>query len=602
MKSKIYYNIIALCFISFQTWAQGSYKVENFKNVNSSYLDFSPIPYKNGIIFTSTRDSSCECKDRVANDNYTDLYFANFSSNKINQLEGDLNGIHHDGVASATSDGNTLFISRTDKKGKRKDKVKDSKIYSLSQAGDSWVKSMEVSFNNSEWATCHPSISADGTKIYFASSRPGGYGGMDIWVVTKAGDTWYEPKNLGSQINTAKNEVFPYISAKNELYFASNGQEGAKNLDIYKAWGDGFSKIERLDEPVNSENDDFGFSMKDEYSGYLSSNRPGGLGGDDIYKWEREKIEPRAISVIDARDFSQILKPTVTISAPDMETIVSTSEDVIMLTPDPKKTYTITVNKGGYDEKVTTVTGAEMIAATEYKIPINKTLPKGFITKVIIRSKANQQLLPNAKVKITKSCDGKTSDFIADASASAEFFVECNCNFTVTAMQDGFVEATNKFAGPDCNLAASKAVFVDLEPEPEKVYKKGDLIELKDIHYDYDKHNIRPDAAAILDELVAIMKKYPSMEIDFGSHTDSRGSDTYNKSLSQRRTDSAKAYLVSQGIEQHRIVASGYGETVLLNQCKNGVRCSDEEHQINRRTEVRVIKINEENVEVRNSK
>jgi outer membrane protein OmpA-like peptidoglycan-associated protein len=89
------------------------------------------------------------------------------------------------------------------------------------------------------------------------------------------------------------------------------------------------------------------------------------------------------------------------------------------------------------------------------------------------------------------------------------------------------------------------------------------------------------------------------MEIDFGSHTDSRGSDVYNKNLSQRRTDAAKAYLVQKGIAANRVVASGYGEDRLLNQCKNGVKCSDEEHQMNRRTEVKVIKINEENVEVR---
>jgi outer membrane protein OmpA-like peptidoglycan-associated protein len=164
-------------------------------------------------------------------------------------------------------------------------------------------------------------------------------------------------------------------------------------------------------------------------------------------------------------------------------------------------------------------------------------------------------------------------------------------------MQKGYTETTSTFNGPDCNVAAPKAVVVELEPE--KVYKKGDLITLRDIYYDYDKSYIRPDAALVLDDLVAIMQKYPSMEIDFGSHTDSRGSDVYNKNLSQRRTDAAKAYLVQKGIAANRVVASGYGEDRLLNQCKNGVKCSDEEHQMNRRTEVKVIKINEENVEVR---
>jgi outer membrane protein OmpA-like peptidoglycan-associated protein len=599
MKLKIFFNIMFLSFICLSAKAQDRYEIENFAKVNSSHLDFSPIPYKNGIIFTSTRDSACECKDRMANDNYTDLYFADFSTSKIDQLKGDLNGVHHDGVAFPAKDG-ALFISRTNKKGKRKDGVKDSKIYRLSGEGERWVNGAEVSFDNSEWATCHPTLSADGQKMYFASSRPGGYGGMDIWVATRSGDTWFEPKNMGNKVNTAKNEVFPYISTTNELYFASNGQEGAQGLDIYKASGEAFASIMRLPEPMNTEADDFGFAINsDATTGYLSSNRAGGKGGDDIYKWLFIKAEKRAISVIDALDLSQIPSPAITITAPDKEPLAFTSEDVITIAPDPNTTYTITISKPGYDSKVITVTGADLLATPEYKVPIGKSKPKGYLTKVIIKSRATQVLLPNAKVKIIKLCDGKMTEVLADANGSTELFLECNCNFTVNVEQTGYVPTASNFNGPDCNKAAPSAFVVELDAE--KVYKKGDLITLRDIYYDYDKDYIRPDAAAVLDDLVGIMQKYPSMEIDFGSHTDSRGSDLYNKNLSQRRTDSAKAYLVKKGIAANRVVATGYGEERLLNQCKNGVKCNDTEHQMNRRTEVKVTKIQEENVEVRKS-
>ncbi len=598
MRLKIFFNLICLSLICLSAKAQDRYEVENFTKVNSSHLDFSPIPYKNGIIFTSTRDSTCECKDRIAKDNYTDLYFADFSTSKIEQLKGDLNGIHHDGVATASKDG-ALYISRTAKKGKRKDGVKDSKIYRLSENNERWVNDIEVPFNNSEWATCHPSISADGQRIYFASSRPGGYGGMDIWVTTRFGDSWNEPKNLGNKINTAKNEVFPYISATKELYFASNGQEGAQGLDIYKASGDGFSTIMRLAEPLNSENDDFGFAMNsDGTSGYFSSNRTGGKGGDDIYKWLFIKGEIRAISVIDALDLSQIPNPVITITAPDKEPLTFTSQDIISIAPEPNVTYTITISKAGYDSKVINISGADLLASPEYKVPLAKTKPLGYVTKILVKSRATQAFLPSAKVKIVKQCNGNVTEQIADANGSTELFMECNCKFTVMAMQTGYDETTSNFVGPDCNKDAPTNPFV-VTLEPVKVYKKGDLITLRDIYYDYDKSYIRPDAASVLDDLIAIMQKYPSMEIDFGSHTDSRGSDTYNKSLSQRRTDAAKAYLVEKGIASNRVIASGYGEERLLNQCKNGIKCNDEEHQMNRRTEVKVIKIQEENVEVR---
>lgn len=619
MNSKIFLNILCLCCISFLAQAQDKYEVENFTKVNSSHLDFSPIPYKNGIIFTSTRDSSCECQDAntkanprgglvaqkglfkkrvdAAMDNYTDLYFADFSANDIKKLKGDLNGIHHDGVATVL--GNALYISRTNQKGRRTDRIKDSKIYKLKGENIDWNNKAEVQFNSNDWATCHPSITADGKKLFFASSRPGGFGGMDIWVVQRIGEGWSEPRNLGSKVNTAKNELFPYISAANELFFASNGHEGALGLDIFKATENDFSKITRLAEPINSENDDFGFAMNsDGTSGYLSSDRAGGKGGDDIYKWVFKKAEIRAISVIDAIDKSMIKAPTVSISAPGIETINSSIEDIVSITPDPETTYTIVINKGGYDSKTITVSGADLLASPEYKVPIEKAKPLGYLTKVIVKSSTTQELLPNAKLKIVKSCNGNVSEQIADANAAAEIFVECNCSFTVTAMQNGYDEGTSTFNGADCSKPAPTTALV-VELAPKKVYKQGDLITLKDIYYDYDRSEIRADAALILDELVAIMLKYPSMEIDFGSHTDSRGSDIYNKNLSQRRTDAAKVYLVSKGVAANRVIASGYGEDRLLNRCKNGVKCNDEEHQLNRRTEVRVTKISEENVEVR---
>ena len=115
---------------------------------------------------------------------------------------------------------------------------------------------------------------------------------------------------------------------------------------------------------------------------------------------------------------------------------------------------------------------------------------------------------------------------------------------------------------------------------------------MENIYYDYDKWNILPESAAELDKLVKIMKDNPGWKVELGSHTDSRGSDAYNMTLSQKRSDSAVAYIVDHGISKDRITAKGYGETQLVNRCANGVQCSDEEHRQNRRTEFKILEMN----------
>ncbi|HTL81170.1 MAG TPA: OmpA family protein, partial [Bacteroidia bacterium] len=116
-------------------------------------------------------------------------------------------------------------------------------------------------------------------------------------------------------------------------------------------------------------------------------------------------------------------------------------------------------------------------------------------------------------------------------------------------------------------------------------------IRLENIYYDYNKWNIRPDAAVELDKLVKIMQDNPQIKIELSSHTDSRGSDSYNMKLSQKRAQSAVDYIVSKGISKDRITAKGYGESVPLNRCTNGVKCTEDEWQFNRRTEFKVTKI-----------
>ena len=165
------------------------------------------------------------------------------------------------------------------------------------------------------------------------------------------------------------------------------------------------------------------------------------------------------------------------------------------------------------------------------------------------------------------------------------FVLDRNQAYTVLGQKQGYHADSAKVTTVGIIKSDTLEVALLLEP----VFKVGDSFALENIYYDFDKHNIRPDAAEILDELVRTMRDNPTLKIELSSHTDSRGSHAYNEALSQRRAQSAVDYLVSRGIARDRMVARGYGETRLVNHCADGVPCSREEHQANRRTEVTVL-------------
>ncbi len=144
----------------------------------------------------------------------------------------------------------------------------------------------------------------------------------------------------------------------------------------------------------------------------------------------------------------------------------------------------------------------------------------------------------------------------------------------------------------DISTVGMEPGVIELERHVDLTFEKieiGKAIKIENIYYDYDKSFIRKDAAIELDKIVSLLKDNPSIKIEMGSHTDARGSDSYNMKLSQRRAKSAMEYIISQGISKERMSWRGYGETVLVNNCKNGVDCDDQTHEENRRTEFKVV-------------
>src|SRR5699024_5015027 len=194
---------------------------------------------------------------------------------------------------------------------------------------------------------------------------------------------------------------------------------------------------------------------------------------------------------------------------------------------------------------------------------------------------------PDVATTLRQVKSGETVHQVSDKDGEFKYQLDPDTDFTVYAEHEGYFSNRKEITTKD--LDRSKTLYVDLRLELGEL-KEGAEFELKNIYYDFDKSDIRPDAAKVLNDLYNMMVDNPAIKIELSSHTDSRGSDTYNKELSQRRADSAVEYLIDKGLARDRLVAKGYGESKLVNECTDGVACSEEQHQENRRTEIKVLK------------
>jgi len=633
--------------------------VTNARQLNSGHLDYSPVPYKGGIVFTSTRGKGENAlEDTWTKDNFSDLFYAkkvgNQSFNAVELLAGSINGDFHDGTATFNKAGTIMYFSRNNDAGKNTNDIVDLKVYSAEMNNKKWGNVKEMPFNNPEYSTCHPTLSEDGSTIYFSSNRPGGFGGMDLYKSVRSGTYWSVPENLGEQINTAGNEIFPFIDQAGELFFASDGLAGIGGLDIYSARyvNDNWTKAENLGEPINSPKDDFGYSkLANGEEGYFTSNRAGGFGGDDIYYWsgnvQMEQNNPRnIITVIDEATGTKVSDALVTIVEGVYKNKVNIPAPTkvkngtvrpgdywarpISLLTDVKgavqpevrqgKTYTILIEKQGYAGVKKVVNAYELIRTPEWIIPIKKR--KGLALNGSVIHQEYNRTIPNAAVELFNLCTGEYERTVSDDEGNFEFFLECNCDYELKAEKERFLAEKKKYSTVNTDCQSTKPInsilylnvenpkpapvvkpapapVVNVKPTPVPVvetkpattYKVGQVITLEDVYYDFNKATIRGDASKALDNIVNLLNEYPSMQIELYSHTDSRGDRIYNENLSQRRAESAVRYITSRGIPKSRLKGKGYGEWLLKNDCGDGVACEEWQHQQNRRTEVKITKL-----------
>ena len=501
----------------------GRFQLNN-ASVNTENSEYGTAFYGDKIVFAGATDAR-KAKRGVSQwtgESFYDLYEAEHFDQKLSNrkpFSSTINTQFNESTPVFTKDGNTVYFTRNNYVNRKLGTdIENTILLKILRAtkdkNGNWGNIVEVPFNSDQYNVAHPALSSDEKYLYFASDMPGTFGSSDIFRVEILGDNQYgTPENLGNIINTAGRESFPYISKENVLYYSSDGIPGLGGLDIFAAKfnADGStSKPVNIGMPGNSADDDFCFVFdSDSKVGFLTSNRPGGKGKDDIYSFHEDK-----------------------------PLLFSCQKNIKGIVKDAK-------------------------------------------TKAII---ANAKVILSDKVMKEVGKDQSKTD-------GTFTFEKVNCNDSHYYLRG----EKEKYETAEVNVTVGKdeVVYEILLNPREVAIKKGmdlaKVFEIKEIKFDYNKANIRPDAAVELTKIVEVMREYPKMKIDIRSHTDSRGADSYNLKLSDRRAKATLEWIVKQGIDRKRLKAKGYGETRLVNRCSNGVPCTDEEHQENRRSEFIVI-------------
>lgn len=509
------------------------FNIENFKSLentdnvyiefrnldlNTPYSDFGGFESDNLFYFASTRvkDSIID-EDKLYQWNkepFLNIYQAELkvkNSQKVisnvSQIQSEaINSEFHEASLTITSDGQTLYFTRDNlnKKNSRasydRGGTSNLRIFKAKLIDGEWTNVEDLPFNSNAFSNGSPTLSPDNKTLFFVSDREEGFGQTDIYKVAINNDgTFGEPKNLGNIINTEGRENFPFVAKDSTLYFSSDANINLGLLDIFET---NILKVKvkdidvkNLGAPFNSGYDDFAFFIDSKTNtGYFSSNRLNGKGGDDIYAFEKLEC-------------TQIIQG-------------------------------------------------------------------------ITRNNINKLPLSEVSVKLMDGTGKVIETMTSNTNGEYEFNeVSCDKKYIVLAEKVTYRSDRREFT---TSVNNDEETQIDLFLNPLIIESE---IVINPIFFDFNKSTIRPDAAYELENIVAVMREHNQMVIKIESHTDSRGKDNYNMNLSDRRAKSTRDYLISRGINKDRIESAiGYGESQLINECDNNTKCTEAEHQKNRRS------------------
>lgn len=534
--------------ITAQTEGSGKYTINKLE-INTKNSDFGTAFYgENRLVFATPKKGITLVNDVWVDNNqrYLELFVADIEANgglsNIKLLKGDVNTRYHEADVVFSKDLKTVYFTRNNYYNKKlaRDAKQMSNLAmfkaSVNEKGE-WVNIIPMPFNDVAYSVGHPALSKDEKTLFFISDMPGTLGQTDVFKVEINESGFGNPENMGNKINSSSKEFSPFVDGE-IIYFSSDRPGGIGGLDVYATRLTDFTPQPiLLNAPINSSGDDFTFIINESSRrGYVSSNRSGGLGDDDLYSFIEE------------------------------ETIVFKCKQLI--------------------------TGE-------------------------VRDKNTTEIIQGAKVSIKDAEGNIVEEVEVDEEGVFAIPVSCETAYTLEGSKEGYT--TQRKALTTSNEADKKlkllillgtgdileqeepiAIADEAKPEglpevlPEEIVKirpSTYIVNIEPIYFELNSSYLNKEAKRELDKVVDLMNRYPEMIIESGSHTDSRGIVGYNVWLSTRRAKSTVSYIIDKGVDPGRITGKGYGETQLINECSDGVDCTEAQHAKNRRTEFVIIKM-----------
>jgi outer membrane protein OmpA-like peptidoglycan-associated protein/tetratricopeptide (TPR) repeat protein len=613
-------------FVKVQSFAPILFELHNLSDLNSKNADFAPLILDNQLIFASSRSVAVEKDGEITwtNDAFNQHYIANIdyknaAVNSIKPLRHYVGRDINDAPMSYTKNKDLVAITSNNFMDGIRPIAGSGLMMDLyfykTKTFKEWNHESEQFFPfnagvqaDQPFSTGQPSLSSDGSAVYFCSNRAGGFGGYDLYVSYRTQSGWTKPKNLGPEINTPGNEMTPFVDGYGRLYFSSDYHHGFGGMDVFTAermpngidWGN----VLNLGKPVNSPYDDmyFCFDGQSRY-GFFSSNRLSGGGNEDIYMVKQIRALPEPpkpeltagtkLVLTDIYEPNQIeLTGLKNDELNDFVKALKANKELVV------QIYSHSDSRGSYNNNLN-LTERRAKAAANFLI--NKGIPA---KQIKYQGFGEKYLINNCKDGVTCSDEEHRKNrrlefiIIGRISPAGQFIQEHMTEIAIKELSAGN-SSVNRTASNNANRSNPSNVSKTLpspsrntnyskKPVRKSHYAIGDVIEVANIYYEHDKAAVDKSSPG-LKELIDVLNEHQHVKIEIGSHTDANGSASYNLGLSQRRANAVKNYLISRGISASRLVAKGYGESKILNHCKNGVPCSKAEHAVNRRTEFKVI-------------
>lgn len=572
-------------------------------NFNTEHSEYGAHYFHDGVVFASSRDLDWYVKhtpfDAVdLDESLLNMYYV---PGKTHGEHGGVEHLHREHIKSVLHEGPMVFFNNDKRAAYTRTNIKNGRpVYDENGKSHLQIYFADVEklssmtnitpfeYNSDNYSVAHPTLSPDGSIMYFSSTAPGGFGGSDIYFSTYSNGKWSLPTNVGPAINTAGEESFPFLANDSSLYFSSNGHGSLGGLDILlsRKKNNQFTKGVNFGGPLNSRYDDFSL-VCDSIGrvGYIASNRPGGMGLDDIYYYiatnffltgrlltyggTGDPIEGATIYAIDTKT-GEILDSDIT-----------NSDGLYGLSLPFDRDYKLVAKKEGFDmlKGMNFSTQGRPMGLDSVNFSLWK---RDLFAKGKIYSNETQQPLTAVTVKLFDLTNNKLDTLVVNDLSEYALPLYPNRKYKLEFSKPDHVTA-------ELNLDTEgqfKGVIVN------DMVLAQESIDNAIIHFDYDKSIITEASIELMKPLVITLKKFPEATLNIGAHADARGSIPYNQRLSDDRARNTMKYFVSQGISRKRITAKGFGEKLLLNRCSDEVTCEELEHTPNRRAEIKVQKEN----------